>query len=136
MKKSRLAAVFVGAVMVLAGVAAVAAPASAATSNCPTGSLCIWGDSGFRTDGTDSALVSFASYIPNYSTWNYSGKPINANNSASSIYNNGRVETAFMYNNTYKTGFMFSIPRGNSNSNLLWAGQNDKISSGYYASFN
>lgn len=42
-----------------------------------------------------------------------------------------------MYANTNKSGFLFSIPKGNSNNNLWWQGsQNDNIESGYYKSYN
>lgn len=121
----------------LLGGVAVAAPAHAAKSNCPSGYTCTWGDSDFKTAGIDSALVKFQFYIPNYGTWNYAGTGLNAANSANSIYNHGVSETSSLYSGTSKTGFLFSIPIGNSNSNLWWQGaQNDNIESGYYASYN
>lgn len=136
MKKPRTVAAALGAALALVGVIGVAAPAQAATSNCPSGYVCVWGDENFKTDGTDSGLVKFYYYIPNYGGYNYEGKSINANDTISSIYNHGNTETAYMYEHANKAGFLFSIPKGNSNSNLYWVGYNDKISSGYFASYN
>ena len=51
--------------------------------------------------------------------------------------NHGVSETSYYYSGTSKTGFFFSIPIGNSNSNVWWQGaQNDSIKSGYYTSYN
>lgn len=137
-KKSsvRIAYSSIAAATVVAGLL-IASPANAALNDCPSTYTCTWGDSDFKTEGTDSALIKFQMYIPNYGTKNYEGKSLNGANSASSIYNRGVSETSYMYSGTNKNGFLFSIPKGNSNSNLWWvAGANDNIESGYYYSFN
>lgn len=112
-----------------------AAPAFAGTSDCPTSYLCIWKDAHYVTAGAGSHLVKFQQYIPNYGTWDYSGTNYDANNSATSIYNHGVSETAYMYAEDYKDELLFSIPKGHSNG-ALWGSQGDNIESGYYYSFN
>ncbi|WP_292699869.1 hypothetical protein [Microbacterium sp. 69-10] len=74
-------------------------------------------------------------YIPDYALWDYVGTSYDANNSATSIYNHGVSETAYMYAGDHHSGLLFSIPKGNYNW-WLPAGQNDNIESGYYASYN
>jgi len=131
----RAALALIATIAAGAGVVASGAPAIAATSNCPSKYLCIWKDTSYKTDGKDSALVKFQYYIPNYGQYKYEGTSLSAANSATSIYNHGATETAYMYANTNKGGFLFSIPKGNTNSWLVGGG-GDNIESGYYASYN
>ena len=124
-------------VMAAGGLASTTAPAFAGTADCPSGHLCTWGDADFQTSSKGAALVKFQYYIPDYGSWTYAGTNLSGANSASSIYNHGTSETAYMYANTNKSGLLFSIPKGNTNNNLWWQGnQNDNIESGYFASFN
>lgn len=133
----RAALACAAAVALTGGIVFGASPAFAGTGDCPSGYLCTWGDQGFQTSSKGNALIKFQYYIPNYGTLNYAGTSQNGANSASSIYNHGTSETAYIYANTYKSGFLFSIPKGNSNNDLWWQGsQNDNIESGYYASYN
>jgi hypothetical protein len=130
--------VAMGAVAAAVGIVAtlgVAAPASAANGNCPSSYLCTWKDSLSVTDGSGSALQLFQQYITNYNKYKYLGTNHNAGNSATSIYNNGITETAYMYANTGRTTILFSIPKGSWNY-FLSGSHGDNIESGYYASFN
>ncbi|MBD3941761.1 peptidase inhibitor family I36 protein [Microbacterium sp. NEAU-LLC] len=123
------------AALVSASVAGIAGPASAALSDCPSSYLCIWKDASFATAGSGTAYVKFQQYIPDYATWDYAGTSYDANNSATSIYNHGVTETAYMYAEDNKDTLLFDIPRGNSNW-ALGGNQGDNIESGYYHSFN
>ena len=80
------AAVMIG---VVGGGLMVASPASAATSNCPSGALCVWKDTAYRTAGSDSALVGFQNYVDNYAFYSFAG--YSANDSITSVYDNGNT---------------------------------------------
>ncbi|MCG2799599.1 MAG: peptidase inhibitor family I36 protein [Cellulomonas sp.] len=125
--------------LVVAGVAAsavfMAAPAQAATSNCPSGAACIWGDSGYVTANQGAAYVAFQKYIPNYSLWTYNTTTYGANDSASSVYNNGNLSTVTFYRDANKGGWSVSWAKKTGDSNLSTNGVNDEISSGYFAGF-
>lgn len=113
---------------------ALAVPAQAATSNCASGAACIWEDSGHVTNGIGANLVAFQNYIPNYTLWSYSSTTISANDSASSLYNNGNVSCAYFYQNASGTGWSIKFTRQSGSTNLTANGANDEISSGYFAS--
>jgi hypothetical protein len=102
---------------------------------CPNGSVCIWKDASFLTDSHPYDYVSFARYIPDYSTWMYRNTNIGSANTATSIINDGISETAYMYANKNKRNLLFSIPRGNSNWALA-GDHGDNIESGYYYTYN
>ncbi|SIS19448.1 hypothetical protein SAMN05880568_3456 [Microbacterium sp. RURRCA19A] len=74
-------------------------------------------------------------YIPNYSGHFYGNTSFGASNTATSILNAGRYDTAFMYAGINKRDRLFEIPVGNSNG-LLFGYQNDNIESGYFATYN
>jgi hypothetical protein len=134
--KKRIAAIAAATVVGAVGsVVGVAAPASAYPwGRCDSSFTCIWKDANFYTDQTNRQ-VKFQRYIPNYAEWNYSYTNINSNDTATSIFNNGISETAYMYRDAGKGYQLFSIPAGNSNG-WLTGGQGDSISSGYYYTYN
>jgi hypothetical protein len=115
-------------------------PASADTT-CPSGKSCLWQDSGFVTNNLTHNRLQFEFYIPQFSEWNYSGTNIHAENSASSVHNNGNVESAFFYTGNYEGGAVFQLPRGETEGDLSndtgWApsGFNDDLQSGYFSSY-
>ncbi len=133
--KKKLAMGFTAAAIGIAATFGIAAPASAANGNCPSSYLCTWKDSLSVTDGSGSALQLFQQHISNYNNYKYLGTNYNAGNSATSIFNNGITETAYMYASTSKRGFLFSIPKGSWNY-FLSGSHGDNIESGYFASFN
>jgi hypothetical protein len=67
-KRRKFIPSLIGVGVALAAPLMVAAPASAATSDCASGKTCIWRDSTYVTNGSGSSLVAFAGYIPDYST--------------------------------------------------------------------
>jgi hypothetical protein len=134
--KRNLAAAAVVLSVVGAGLIA-ASPASAATGNCPRGATCVWKDTNYQTAGSDSALIGFQNYVDNYSFYSYGG--YNANDSISSIYNNGNVSSVIMYMNANFFGPSFLLARklgdgdlGNGAGAVPIGGWGDQISSGRF----
>jgi len=120
----------------LGAAALLSAPAaSAAASNCPVKFACIWADSGWVTNGVGSYYVGFQRKIPNYARWHYNSTSISANDSASSLYNNGNLSTAMFYVNANRGGPAISFPKKTGSVNLSINGVNDQLSSGYFAGF-
>jgi len=125
------------AIAVVVGSVVVASPASALT--CSSGSACSWGDSQYKTAGGEGNQVAFRYYIPNYSGWTYNGNG-NANDSASSVYNNGNTDTVYWYDDSSARTYAFRMATKNGDQNLndalgtAPAGHNDKLSSGYFTS--
>ncbi len=115
----------------------VAAPAQAAISNCPSGATCLWEDKDYATNGNGASLVSFQRYIPDLGLWQYSGTTISANDSVSSVYNNGNMSTVYLYRDVNKGGWVISflIKTGDSDLSNNGSGINDNISSGYFAGY-
>lgn len=139
-RRARLIPVVLGMVVALAMPLSVAAPANAAPSHCPSGNACIWRDHTYQTNGSGTALVKFQRYIPRYSTWQYAGTSINANNNALSAYNNGNSERVRFYNGNGGGGsyFQLAIKTGDgniSNSSGYIQNRSWRPSSGYFASF-
>ena len=123
---------------VLIGGAVTAAPASAATSNCPSGAACIWGDTMWKTAGSDSAEVGFQYYISNYSGYTYDGSRT-AYNTASSLYNNGNTSTVRFCTGVNYSGACIDIPKKQGDGYMLDAvgtvnrlGFDDTIKSGKF----
>ena len=110
-----------GAAMVIgitAGGTLLAAPANAATSDCPSGAACIWGDTMYKTAGNGWAEVGFNYNIPNYSGYTYDGIR-SAYSTASSVYNNGRTSMARFYVGVNYTGPSFTLARQMGDGYLL-----------------
>lgn len=126
----------------LAAAAVVAGATAASATTCPSGYSCTWEDSNFNTNGNTNARLQFASRIPHFSSFNYSGTAINSNNSASSMHNNGTTSTVYYYSNDncgLTGGTSFSRPIGQqdgdfSNDTPLAGGAfNDVASSGAFS---
>lgn len=140
MRKSRpIAALAASAAMVLGGFV-LASPASA--TDCPSGSACIWRDTGYVTGGNTVAYVKWSRYIPNFGGWNYAGTSVDGNNSASSVSNMGNSETTYLYDNTGGTDLAFALAIKTGDANLgdgagyAPAGHNDTLGAGYFESWN
>ncbi len=128
----------IGGVLVLSATFGLAAPAMAGTSDCPSGSFCIWADTDYKTSGSGANHRKFVNYIPDYSGWSYANTAISANNSATSLYNRSAYSNpVYVYDGTYGNGTMWTISPLSGDNDLnrfLWFGDaNNKISSGYFA---
>lgn len=125
-----------------AGMLAMAAPAQAATSDCPSGYACNWRDHTYVTAGQGGGFVKFGQYIPDYSTWNFAGTSVNSNDNSLSFYNAGNYETTYYYTNAYPSAgttqrFVLAKKTGDgniTNGEGLVFGQSNTISSGYFSS--
>jgi len=141
MKRSaRMLAKVLVPVGIVAGVIAAPAAAHAAEKDCPLGYVCTWEDANFVTaeagpTWSGKSMVRFQYYIPNYSGLFYAYSNVGATNSATSIKNNGRFDTAYLYANPNKRTKLFELPVGNSNWSL-WGAHGDNIESGYFRTYN
>lgn len=133
--KKRLAAAGAAAATAAVAVTLFAAPANAATSDCPSGSTCLWRDADYVTNSSGTHYLEFTEYIPDFSQWDYSGTTLSANDSASSIYNHGTQQMSYLYVNANESTFAFSLALGQTYSNLKTAGYNDDLSSGYFEGY-
>jgi hypothetical protein len=121
------------------GTVATATTASAASSDCPVGYSCLWGSTGYRTDGVEDRLFKFYECQYNLGWVNYSGGT-SANNSASSVSNRGNHNSARYYVDAAYAGPSFVLDKGTGDGNLGDAsgnapgGFNDALSSGKFAS--
>lgn len=143
-RKKRIFPAIAGVVLALAAPLIAVAPANAASSDCSSGYTCIWRDHTYRTGSSETARVQFSKYIPDYSTWSYSGTSINAGNNAVSVFNNGNSDRVRIYdkangaaasNNYY---FQLGIKTGDGNiantsgyiQDIGW-----RPNSGYFATY-
>ena len=137
-KRAILSAVAIAAVSVGGAVLGVAAPATAAESDCPKGFACIWRDSLWQTEKNGRALVKFEHYIPNYGAHAYPivGGP--ANDTASSVMNNGNSERVRFFEHATQGGAFIQLSKSTSDGNIHDAAGivnkvfYDRISSGYF----
>lgn len=146
-RSASMAAFAFGATTAL--VVAVASPAVAAdpsTTACPSTYACIWEDSNYKTNGDTQDDIRLKMYIPilaqyYYGGWrpNNAGTTINGHDSASSVFNNGAVETAYFFKNENHGGVYFTKHTGGVDSDLgngSPAGDfNDSLDSIYFDSF-
>ncbi|MFC4244606.1 peptidase inhibitor family I36 protein [Gryllotalpicola reticulitermitis] len=146
-RRSRAVAAGLLVIGAVAGGLLTAAPANAAVSNCPAGSACFWKDAGYKTGGSAAKNVRFTLLIADFRYWNYGPSKVtgllngNANDSASSVYNNGKQDTTHWYQGSYSSGYMFKLKPGNGDDNLSNATgavptsrSNDNLSSGFFSS--
>ena len=129
------------AVVVAGGIAALslvsAAPASAAASDCPSGYSCHWADANYVTQGNGGWRVAFESFASNFQVFyygSYSGQAgVGANDSASSIYNNGNSCTSGYYRDAGYGTLALRTTKKTGWSNLsVSGGYNDDLSSGQF----
>ena len=143
MVKKTLAAIGVAALAALGTVAVAPTSANAALSDCASTYTCVWRDANLTTgSGGGAKYVRLQAYIPNLGQWNYSGTSINANDSASSLYNHGVSDRVYFYDGTSKSGYVGwndkntywnNLTQAQRGTNMTW---NDAISSIYFASYN
>lgn len=118
----------------------LAVPSPAEAVNCSSGYSCIWRDTSYVTDGSDSKKITFQAYIPNFGAWVYSGTSYSGANSASSASNTGVSERVYFYDSTSCTTFAFSLAIGTGDGNLsdssgyAPAGWNNRLESGAFDS--
>ncbi|WP_348789059.1 hypothetical protein [Leifsonia sp. NPDC080035] len=139
LKKALAAAVATGGIAALS--LATAAPASAAASNCPSGFSCHWSDANYVTQGSGGWYVAFTSYASDFQLYyygSYSGEvnipgKIGANDSASSIYNNGNSCTSGYYRDARYGTLAIRTTKKTGWANLaVSGGYNDDLSSGQF----
>lgn len=131
-KTSRFKKVAVSAAAILVAAAATlssAASASASLSECSSGSTCVWSGPNYATDwGTVGGFINFTWCIDDL------GDYWSINNKTTSVFNQGRTETSYLYDGVNKTGSRITILRGTGKTDLNSVGFNDRASSGYFDS--
>lgn len=130
MRKSKFA-VMLGAVALAMGtILGAAAPASAAApSSCGAGSACVWSGYNYAVDwGTLPGSLGWEWCVDDFRDY------FSINNKASSVYNNGNIETTYLYQYPNKQGARISILRGSGYTDLGKVSFNDKASSSYFTS--
>lgn len=131
-ERSQSTKLFVGAAAIIMAATATlstAAPASASLSECGSGRTCVWSGANYATDwGTIGGFIGFEWCVDKFANHT------NINNKTTSVYNNGRTETAYLYDGANKSGSRVVILRGTRKANLSTIGFNDRASSGYFTS--
>ena len=115
-------------------------PAHASQTGCASGYTCLWEDTNYLTNGDAYNEAAFEFYHTNFRYWGaWSG--INyVNDKTSSLYNNGRMSTVYMFNDSGFSGTFFSLSRGtgdgslhNTVGNVPYSGFADELSSGCFS---
>ncbi|MGH9247550.1 MAG: peptidase inhibitor family I36 protein [Acidimicrobiales bacterium] len=116
---------------------ATSGPASADHIPCPSGRACIWGGTGWQSDGRHDWRHSFVNYDTDFSNNHYGGTAYFASNNASSMSNKGDFDTVYFYNGASCTGDVWSWGKNTGDKNLSDgpAGSNNVFSSGAFESF-
>lgn len=83
------------------------ASAEAATTACPSNNTCIWGDIHWATIGYSGDLVQTNTYWAHLNRTDYQGTGLNANDSASSNYDQSTA-VAWYYEDPSCTGWAFT----------------------------
>lgn len=111
---------FLATVALAASAMFVTAPANAAPSDCAAGDACVWKDSTYVTNGSNTAFVRFASGIPDIGTWQYKGTSIWAKgaNSPKSAYNHGTQQKIRIYTSLDYKGTYVQIARNDGDGNI------------------
>ncbi|WP_149084709.1 MULTISPECIES: peptidase inhibitor family I36 protein [Microbacterium] len=117
------------ALLAVTGALAPAPPARASLGECGAGSTCVWSGANYATDwGTVGGFINFTWCIDDL------GNYFNINNKATSVFNRGNTDTAYLYDYPNKAGSRITILRGTGKSDLRAVGFNDRASSGYFTS--
>ena len=127
MKRTIMGLVTAG-LLALGGSVGLAAPATAATANCPSGYSCQWRDASFRTGTNEAGFFSFFQCQGAFSLRTYAGVG-NGGYSVSSVSNKGRYDPALYYNQAWYYGYAFTLQIGTGDANLADEGGTVK---GYY----
>ncbi|WP_413228360.1 peptidase inhibitor family I36 protein [Actinomyces trachealis] len=108
----------------------VTAPASA-SAYCEKGYTCVYQDAYYSNGQLD-----FSRFIPQFTEWHFEGQVLrNASNKASSVWNNGRYESSFLYDHAWGRGRCLGVARGSWVDDLNTKGFNDITSSGYFDTY-
>ena len=121
-----IAASLAAAGIAAAGLVGVAQPAQAASSDCGSGYACAWSGYDYGNDG----------WI-DWKIWRYCIRYFGAsfNDQASSFYNNGNSQVAYLYPDLNGGGIPISRPIKSGYPNLGTVNFNDKASSGYFDAY-
>lgn len=128
----RIASAFVAVLLVTAGGAALAGPASAADWECPSGYSCGWRDGNYISGTSGQINIRFQSNIRNLGSYTWSDTKKSVNDSVSSLYNNGKVQAATWYEHADFVGRNVYLARQTGNNNLNGISLNDQLSSGRF----
>lgn len=119
MKKANMIARGAAVVALALGAGAtVSTPASAAIGDyCASGYACIWGDTDYRTDSRADWEVRFQYEIFNYGSYYY--MPFfYAHDNATSVYNNGNLQSATFFKDINQAGPNFTLAKKTGDWNL------------------
>ncbi len=137
--KVRTAAATAVVIAALVGILG-ATPANAAAGDCPSGDACIWREAAYVTGTNGRDYIRFAQSIYNYIPQTYRDGG-SGNDTADSVYNNGRYESVRFYEHWFHGGQYFTLTKGTGDNNLnnttgaVAQNWHDRVSSGYFASF-
>lgn len=116
------------AALSVAGSFAVAAPASAALSDCPSSYTCMWKDASYVTGGYGNIYSRFANGMTNFSNFTFDWGYGPLNNNVTSVYNHGTQQSSYFYDGfTFQGAYLFGLSVGQSSANVGSA--NDRASS-------
>lgn len=117
-----------------------AAPAAAASGDCPSGATCVWGNTGYTTTsygckgGGD--WVGFYQYISNFQSYYFCTKPsgayTSANDHVASVFNRGTQCNSALYADAGYGTLAVKITRGTGWTNLAGSGKRTDLSSGQF----
>lgn len=120
------------AALSIAGTMVVAAPASAATGDCPSGSTCYWKDSNYATGGVGWIYFEYQNGARDFSRYNFDFGNGPVNDNATSVYNNGNSQYSYTYVNSYFNGLLLQLATKTGSGNLTGY-SNDSASSGGFS---
>lgn len=140
--KFRAGIVKLGAVGAL-GLGFLLVPIAAnAAPSCPSGYACYWEDAAYKSDGSTTDRVQFQWYIGTFYSHYYDDYTIyHSDNTATSLWNNGRIYGTRWYDGSSFAGLSFYVPinRGDSylgdNGVTAPGGHNDKLSSACFTPY-
>lgn len=98
------------AALSLVGTIAVAAPASAGTGDCPTGSTCLWKDADYATGGVGWIYETYSNGIRDLRKYNWDLGHGNINDNVTSAYNNGNQQTSYLFYNLAFQAQLIHLP--------------------------
>lgn len=124
--RKRAASALIAIVLSGVGVLALAGPAAAAPSDCPSGYTCSYSGYNYGNDAWQQPSThKFANCVDVMAIgWRSYGNVI------SSTFTNGRSQNSYLYRGPKKTGTYLFVPRGGGFGNV--GSFNDDIESGYF----
>ena len=128
-RRTRAASALIALVLSGVGVLALAGPAAAAPSDCPSGYTCSYSGYNYTNDAWQQPSThKFANCVDVMANgWRTYGNVI------SSTFNNGRLQNSYLYRDEYKgTRAPLFVQRGGGIANV--GTFNDDIESGYFDS--